>query len=1370
MLTRPYCLLRCLSGGDTTGTMVPNQSLYPEYLIAGTVVFIAVALTLWYWRRRSISGRVYLALIALATAWWSAFYMLELSQPDPTVKFIMEDMQYFAVLSLPALMLLFTLDYIHFELKPRYRALIWAEPAALLVIVWTDGLTHWLRVSWTVLQIYGGPAGLSSVYGWAYWLNGIYSMVILLACCVLMLRELLITPFLGRLRTGFVLIAGAVSLILVATVVPTGISSNQTYLLLAGAILSQLVVMAGVLQRPNLELIPIAREAVLEQMRDPVIVVNLEGEISAANPAAMALPGLSKGKVTGRKLSSLGDEWEILSLSSRMDENLHREIKFTSREGLRYYDVVVSPIKDNKQVSAGSLIVMRETTQQILAQNELAILRRLSEEFNQAADLKSAIRPAMETIRQLSDCEAVLIELEDNSGASSQAYLYNPENEESPFIELAQKAIEVFQGDGKHLAIPLAVSGNSLGVVNLFYRSGKPAPDNSLLHLIHTICNSLSVTVERIRLFEVEHNQREQAETLQNISRIITSSLDFNEVLDLLLEQVEQLVPYDAANIMWVDGPVVRISRSRGYERFNPNALEEMAKLEFAIEDTENVRTIISEQNSLVVPDTARAAAWKDTHLKLPLHSWLGAPVVIEGSVVAIFALEKVEVDAYTTNDANRLSAFAIQAGLSIQNSRLFEAEKKRIRELEGLQATLTDISGELNLDQLLQKIVSRAINLLDASVAELGLYDRATDELQIVVSMNLKPDTTGERIGMGEGLMGEVAKTREAKAVQYYSEWAASMADVIAVESHAGLAVPMMAGNELVGVLGVGGLPPNREYSDEEMRLLNLFAQQATVAIHNARLYNTARRQAAESETLRKASSAIASTLNLEESLNRILEQLATVVPYDSASVSLLRNDRLEIVGGLGFADPSKILGAKIELNRSNPGAVVFLDNKPMILKNSMAEYANLGDISGTTIQSWLGVPLNFQERTIGILSLDSSKPNQFDEDKARMIQAFADQVSIALENVNLYEKALKAADRFEILYRLSQEINANLSQDQVCNAIHRAASSLMPTECFMISELDETNRVIIDLYMVDRGAPIPLQNRPASQGLFARVIADGISRKYDTFDETMISKTGAILLGDDDDDSITQSIMCVPLRLGSKIKGVISVQSYLPHQYSQEDLEMLELLAGQGAIALENSRLFGEVQQLAITDPLTLLYNRRRFFELAEQEFERSARYVRPLSVIMLDIDHFKRVNDTYGHYVGDQVLQRLADICLKNIRQIDILARYGGEEFVILMPETDATDAFISCERLRKAVCSESFITTRGPIPVSISLGLVDLEITCKSLEELLDRSDQALYESKNSGRNRTSVWIIADSLPQHPGESQGFVGSRSEKFDR
>lgn len=1366
--------------------MEPTNPLYPEYLVAGAVILVAFGLMFWYWRRRAITGRIYLSRIAFCTAWWGTFYLLEISQPAVATKVLMENIQFFAVVALPAWMFLFTLDYLRVPLRAYQKVLLWVEPLLVLLIIWTDPFTHWFRVTAAVYPSFPGPTALTSVHGWAYWANGIYSMLVILVCIILLARELIVTPFWQRLRTGFVLIAAITTALGILSVTPGDLGSSHTYLMLAGSVLSQLIVMAGVSQRQNLELIPIARETVLEQMQDPVIIVNLEGEISGANPIVNELPGFSGARTIGRKLTTISPEWQALDLSGTQDENVHRELKFDTSAGPRYYDVVVSPVKDNTQMNVGSLIVLRETTQQVLAQNELAILRRLSEELNQAADLKSAIKPASQTICQLSNSQAIFVQLVDGEGVVTQAFAFNPANETAPFSEGGAEdstrqfaavpqedefgaSQEAAPGDfskglraqelskSKYLTFPLMISGNSLGWVNLVYADPEDTPDSSKLHLIHTICNSLSVTIERIRLFELEHNQREQAETLQNVSRIITSSLDFNEVLDLLLEELGQLLHYDAANIMWIEGSMARISRSRGYDRYISNIPDEFAKLEFPIQTTENVRRIVSEQRTLIVADTSAVPTWLDTHLNLKFHSWLGAPVIIEGSVVAIFSLEKEEADAFTSKDAEKLSAFAVQAALSIQNSRLFEAEKKRIRELEGLQATLTDVSGELELDQLLQKIVSRAIDLLDASVAELGLYDKTSHDLQIVVSLNLGRDTTGQHIQMGEGLMGGVAQSRLAKTVQYYAEWMTSAADDAGSDSHAGLAVPMLAGSELVGVLAVGGLPPNREYSDEEIRLLNLFAQQATVAIHNARLYENARRQAAESETLARASSVVISTLALDETLDRILEQLATVVPYDSASVLLLRNDRLEVVGGHGFGEMKRVLGAKIELDRANPGAAVFLNNKLLILKEMGAEYADFGEISGTSIQSWLGVPLNFQDRTIGILALDSSCPNQFNEENARLVQAFADQVSIALENVSLYEKALKAANRFEIQYRLTQEINANLSQDQVCSAIHRAASSLMLTECFMISLLDEDSREIFDIYMVDRGIPIPLQRRPASQGLFARVIADGISRRYDTFDETLVAKTGAVLLGEEDDDSITQSILCVPLRLGAKIKGVISVQSYLTSQYSQEDLEVLELLAGQGAIALENSRLFGEVQQLAITDPLTLLSNRRRFFELADQEFERSQRYGRPLSVIMLDIDHFKRVNDTYGHFVGDQVLQRLALICSKNIRQIDILARYGGEEFVIMTPETQAADALMTCERLRNEVVSESFATTRGPIPISISLGVVDLSVPCKSLEELLDRSDQALYHSKNSGRNCTSVWSEANALPQSPEDS-------------
>jgi diguanylate cyclase (GGDEF)-like protein len=405
-----------------------------------------------------------------------------------------------------------------------------------------------------------------------------------------------------------------------------------------------------------------------------------------------------------------------------------------------------------------------------------------------------------------------------------------------------------------------------------------------------------------------------------------------------------------------------------------------------------------------------------------------------------------------------------------------------------------------------------------------------------------------------------------------------------------------------------------------------------------------------------------------------------------------------------------------------------------------SVSEHAEQKQI----IRSWLGVPLTIHNQPIGILSLDAQKPDQFTEEHARLVTAFADQVAIALENSRLYEQAIQAATRNETLYKLSQTISANIRSDEIYAAIHQATTKLMDTEFFCISLINEKEQVVEDMYIFDGKDPIELSSRPLGEGIFGRVIAEGKSVRFNEFDESMIVSTGAVLTGNIQREYISQSIMVVPLKIGSKSIGVLSVQSYQSNAYSESDLEMLELLGANAAIALENARLFSEVQELAITDPVTGLYNRRKFLELAEQEFNRSIRYEHHLSAIMLDIDNFKIVNDTYGHSVGDQVLIQLADVCQAAIRQVDFLARFGGEEFMVLLPETDVNEAAIMAERLRSRTEAYQFKTAPADIKITISLGVAELDKTCTSLNELLDRADFAQYSSKAYGKNRVTNW--------------------------
>ena len=175
----------------------------------------------------------------------------------------------------------------------------------------------------------------------------------------------------------------------------------------------------------------------------------------------------------------------------------------------------------------------------------------------------------------------------------------------------------------------------------------------------------------------------------------------------------------------------------------------------------------------------------------------------------------------------------------------------------------------------------------------------------------------------------------------------------------------------------------------------------------------------------------------------------------------------------------------------------------------------------------------------------------------------------------------------------------------------------------------------------------------------------------------------------------------------------------------------------------SLERARLFQEVQSLALTDPLTGLQNRRSLFELGRIEFFRAQRMKRPFCCMMLDLDHFKQINDNYGHPLGDQVLQQFAKRCQSSVREIDLIGRYGGEELVILLPETDSETAMQVAERLRTSIAETPMKVSNQELSITVSIGVATKDENTLDLETLIARSDQAMYIAKHKGRNRVAI---------------------------
>ncbi len=220
---------------------------------------------------------------------------------------------------------------------------------------------------------------------------------------------------------------------------------------------------------------------------------------------------------------------------------------------------------------------------------------------------------------------------------------------------------------------------------------------------------------------------------------------------------------------------------------------------------------------------------------------------------------------------------------------------------------------------------------------------------------------------------------------------------------------------------------------------------------------------------------------------------------------------------------------------------------------------------------------------------------------------------------------------------------------------------------------------------------------------------------------------------------------IISVPVECAGQLIAVIVItENDLLHEFTHKELKLLMTFADQVAIVIKNTQYLEQIRLRAETDSLTGLYNRGHFITLAKSESERALRYNHSFSVLMIDIDHFKMINDTYGHSTGDQVIVKIADLCKQMFRKIDVVGRYGGEEFIALLPETDSAMAVEVAERFRQAVAELAIQSAINRVHVTVSLGVSCVDCSSRTTEDLVERADEALYFAKSGGRNRTCCW--------------------------
>lgn len=503
------------------------------------------------------------------------------------------------------------------------------------------------------------------------------------------------------------------------------------------------------------------------------------------------------------------------------------------------------------------------------------------------------------------------------------------------------------------------------------------------------------------------------------------------------------------------------------------------------------------------------------------------------------------------------------------------------------------------------------------------------------------------------------------------------------------------------------------------------------------------AEQRAAEAETLRLAGAAVASSLNTEEIIQRILEHLQRVIPYYSATVQLVRGEEVEVVGTHGV-EAHVLLGRRFSIACGTPNAEIYRQKRPLLVKDPAGRYPTFDLPDYHSMAEWLGVPLIFQERVLGILALDSPLPGYFSEQRIRLACAFADQAAIALENARLYAEAQRSATEQSILNEISCSISSKLRLEELLEVVYAQVNRFIPARNFFVGRYDAADDEWYTVFAREERDPLVfLQRRYTSdEGVTGYIIQTRTPLLFNSDDDYQahLERTGRPFIG-----IVPKSWMGVPLIASDRVVGVMVTQNYeRDNFYSSQDFNFFKTIAAQIAVAFENAHLFARMEELADTDGLTGIYNRRKFFAEAEKEVERALRYCRALAVIMFDLDHFKQVNDRYGHAEGDRVLRAVTRCCSEILRKTDLFGRYGGEEFVILLPEIEGEEAVCVAGRLRQQIAAMKIPTPQGEVHVTASFGVAVLGGKCQTLDALLVNADQAMLQAKRLGRNRVQVY--------------------------
>ena len=717
--------------------------------------------------------------------------------------------------------------------------------------------------------------------------------------------------------------------------------------------------------------------------------------------------------------------------------------------------------------------------------------------------------------------------------------------------------------------------------------------------------------------------------------------------------------------------------------------------------------------------------------------------------------------------------------------STFYEARAARHLETSAFALAAFGLASTLDLDQLLGMIAQQLCEAV--GVSRCTIYLEQGERLRAAAT-TVGNDDGGRRLAGAPLVRSVFAGALRDPVVLTPAHPGADAEAMAQVDARRVLALPLLS---QAGSLGVACLDePGRDESFSQRRITTglTVASFAALTANNASLY---RKQAELAEQLRERSgqleallqlgNELRATYELDELLDRCGRAVQETLPYREVAIYLYDEASDSYVTRVALGGSPEV--NQVLLDQPIPEHIIdgFLRDefrlgnsyfrREQLAPGSPQEkyYFPCTDLGDRPRHEWqtddtLLVPLRSRDdRLLGLLDLyDPADRQPPTLDMVHVVEIFANQAAIAIENALQYREIEVQGRRLERqlksqrdLLAMSESVLSTLDERGILDTIADTLASLVEYDAFSIAKVDQQAGELVSIFARDEWQEEVLA--------FRIKLGEGLSGWVAVHNQAVLCNdvlTDPRIVQVPNTPVEPQASIVVPLAIRDKVMGVMCLDRLGEKTFDEEELELTKLFANLAAIAMENAALYEKSRQRAVTDSLTGLFNHGYLQELIQREIKRAERYPKKLALLMLDLDHFKEINDRFGHQRGDKVLKRVASILVSCCRDTDYVARYGGDEFVVLMPETSSEDARRLAERVRSRVSTVK-VAPGESFAITASCGIADYPACGADATVVVSAADTALLWAKRHGRDRSFYYRdIRDMVLSVPLHDEGF----------